>query len=75
MIGRLRTSVWEKNGQTLERLGLEADTVGHDLSKGTAMFRRGRSARPTAPSDRRTTSLTGAEERHKRRGRRRPSSR
>ncbi len=27
VIGRLRTSVWEKNGQTYERLGIEADTV------------------------------------------------
>jgi single-strand DNA-binding protein len=40
VIGRLRTSVWEKNGQTFDRLGIEADTVGHDLSKGTSMFRR-----------------------------------
>ncbi len=40
VIGRLRTSIWEKNGQVYDRLGIEADTVGHDLSKGTSMFRR-----------------------------------
>jgi len=40
VIGRLRTSIWEKNGQVYDRLGIEADTVGHDLSKGTSVFRR-----------------------------------
>ena len=40
VIGKLRTSVWTKDGQTRERLGLEAETVGHDLSRGTAIFRR-----------------------------------
>ena len=38
--GKLRTSVWEKDGQTQERLTLEADAIGHDLNRGTAMFRR-----------------------------------
>ena len=38
--GRLRTSVWEKDGQTRERVTLEADVIGHDLTRGTAMFRR-----------------------------------
>jgi single-strand DNA-binding protein len=40
VIGKLRTSVWEKDGQTHERLALEADTVGHDLNRGTSAFRR-----------------------------------
>ena len=40
VIGKLRTSVWEKDGQTHERLALEADTVGHDLNRGTSTFRR-----------------------------------
>ena len=48
VIGRLRTSVWVKDGQTRERLGLEAETVGHDLSRGTAIFRK--SVRPSAES-------------------------
>jgi len=32
--------VWEKDGQTHERLVLEADMVGHDLNRGTSAFRR-----------------------------------
>ena len=49
VIGKLRTSVWVKDGQTRERLGLEAETVGHDLSRGTAIFRKSvrSSAEPT----------------------------
>jgi single-strand DNA-binding protein len=50
VIGKLRTSVWEKDGQTRERLVLEADIIGHDLNRGTAMFRR--TPRPvTEPQD------------------------
>jgi single-strand DNA-binding protein len=40
VVGRLRTNVWEKDGQTHERLVLEADMVGHDLNRGTSAFRR-----------------------------------
>ena len=40
VIGRLRTKVWDKNGETHDRLAIEAQTVGHDLTRGTAMFRR-----------------------------------
>jgi single-strand DNA-binding protein len=40
VVGRLRTNVWEKDGQSRERLVLEADTVGHDLNRGTSAFRR-----------------------------------
>ena len=40
VIGRLRTNVWDKDGQTHERLVLEAETIGHDLNRGTAAFRR-----------------------------------
>jgi single-strand DNA-binding protein len=40
VVGKLRTSAWEKDGQTHERLVLEADTVGHDLNRGTSAFRR-----------------------------------
>jgi single-strand DNA-binding protein len=50
VVGRLRTSVWQKDGQTRERIGLEAETVGHDLSRGTAIFRR--AAKPSVePTD------------------------
>ena len=40
--GRLRTNVWTKEGVTYERLTLEATTVGHDLTRGTATFFRAR---------------------------------
>ena len=40
VVGRLRTNVWEKDGQTHEKLVLEADLVGHDLNRGTSAFRR-----------------------------------
>jgi single-strand DNA-binding protein len=48
--GRLRTNVWTKEGVTYERLILEATTVGHDLTRGTATFRRTKTAE--APEDR-----------------------
>lgn len=47
VVGRLRTTSWEKDGQTHERLVLEAETVGHDLTRGISMFRR----RPRAVAD------------------------
>jgi single-strand DNA-binding protein len=40
VVGKLRTTAWEKDGQSRERLVLEADTVGHDLNRGTSAFRR-----------------------------------
>jgi single-strand DNA-binding protein len=49
VVGRLRTSVWEKDGQTHERLGLEAETVGHDLNRGITMFRRRQRAAADPP--------------------------
>ncbi|MDR0849576.1 MAG: single-stranded DNA-binding protein [Propionibacteriaceae bacterium] len=39
--GRVRTQAWvDKTGQNHERTVLEADTVGHDLRRGTATFRK-----------------------------------
>jgi single-strand DNA-binding protein len=38
VIGRLRTSTWERDGQTYERLELDASTVGHDLRRGYTHF-------------------------------------
>lgn len=46
VVGRLRTNVWTKEGQTYERLILEASAVGHDLSRGTATFFRSKSDTP-----------------------------
>lgn len=50
VVGKLRTSVWHKNGETVERLALEATTLGHDLNRGTASFRR--VERVSMPEDR-----------------------
>ena len=50
VVGKLRTNAWEKDGQTHERLVVEADTVGHDLNRGTAVFRR--RPRLTSPDSR-----------------------
>ncbi len=50
VVGKLRTSVYEKNGETVERLSLEATTLGHDLTRGTTEFRR--AERPSAVEDR-----------------------
>lgn len=50
VIGKLRTNVWTKNGETSERLTLDAITLGHDLSRGTADFRR--TERVAVPEDR-----------------------
>jgi single-strand DNA-binding protein len=40
VVGKLRTNVWEKDGQAHERLVLEADMIGHDLNRGTSSFQR-----------------------------------
>ena len=40
VVGKLRTNVWEKDGQTHERLALEADVVAHDLNRGTSAVPR-----------------------------------
>lgn len=50
VIGKLRTNVWTKNGEPYERLTLDAITLGHDLSRGTAEFRR--TERLSMPEDR-----------------------
>ena len=51
VIGRLRTNAWEKDGQSHERLVLEAETIGHDLNRGTAAFRRKVRAVAPAPGE------------------------
>jgi single-strand DNA-binding protein len=47
VVGKLRTNVWEKDGQAHERLVLEADMVGHDLNCGTSIFQRSPRLAPT----------------------------
>ena len=45
VVGRLRTQRWiDPQGVQQERLTLDAQSVGHDLSRGTSAFRK--SARP-----------------------------
>jgi single-strand DNA-binding protein len=40
VMGRLRTSEWSHNGETHSRLVLDANSVGHDLARGTSVFHR-----------------------------------
>jgi single-strand DNA-binding protein len=41
VVGRLRTERWKgDDGVAHERLKLEAQSVGHDLSRGTSVFRK-----------------------------------
>ena len=48
VVGRLRTRRWQdKAGEERESLTIEAQSVGHDLTRGTAAFSR--SAKPVDP--------------------------
>jgi single-strand DNA-binding protein len=38
--GKLRRETWERDGDTNERTVIEAVVVGHDLSRGTSMFKK-----------------------------------
>lgn len=38
--GKLRTQVWERDGVPYERTVLEAQVIGHDLTRGTSAFRK-----------------------------------
>ena len=40
VVGKLRTTTLQRDGVAFQRLTLEAYTVGHDLSRGTAVFSR-----------------------------------
>ena len=40
VIGKLRTNVWKGEDGPVERLILDAATIGHDLSRGTSVFSR-----------------------------------
>lgn len=46
-VGRLRTESWtDPQGVRQERLKLEAQSVGHDLTRGTSVFRKTNRAAP-----------------------------
>jgi single-strand DNA-binding protein len=48
--GRLRIREWENNGKSGTNIDIEADSLGHDLSWGTAAFSRGAGSTPTEAS-------------------------
>lgn len=51
VVGRLRAQVYRVEGEERRYQELEATVVGHDLTKGTSMFRRTtRSAQPDSPA-------------------------
>lgn len=52
--GRLRTKVWESEGTRHERVVIEANCLGHDLSRGVSQFNR----TPLGPA----TQATGQDE-------------
>jgi single-strand DNA-binding protein len=59
VFGRLRTSVWTREGVTYERLELEASTIGHDLRRGTSSFRRAERTAEPGSADPRPTAEVG----------------
>ncbi|WP_193596150.1 single-stranded DNA-binding protein [Microbacterium sp. YJN-G] len=51
IIGRLKIREWEANGKKGVSADIVADTIGHDLNRGTSAFvRRARPGGATAPS-------------------------
>ena len=48
VVGRLRQREYEKDGQRVMVIEIDADLVGHDLSRGTAEFVRARRGPQTA---------------------------
>lgn len=61
--GRLRTDVWERNdGQTSTSLCIDANLIGHDLTRGTSRFERAvRPERPDVDVDAEADALNRAE--------------
>ncbi len=51
VVGRLRVEPWERDGRTGTTVEVEAQAIGHDLSRGTSAFRRTRREQSAAPSD------------------------
>lgn len=58
--GKFRTSTYtDKDGNTKVSFEITADTLGHDLSRGTANYMRVQSRRPNADDDRARGELAG----------------
>ena len=51
VVGKLRVEPWERNGKSGTAAEVEAQVVGHDLSRGTSAFRRTRRETNEVPSD------------------------
>ncbi|WP_161605951.1 single-stranded DNA-binding protein [Microlunatus speluncae] len=49
--GKLRRETWERDGETNERTVIEAVTVGHDLARGTSMFKKTERNQPYEEAD------------------------
>ena len=47
--GRLRVRDWERDGRKGTTVVIDARTVGHDLSRGTAAFKRHIRGTPATP--------------------------
>lgn len=53
VVGRLRLKPWEKDGRSGLTVEIDADSVGHDLARGTSVFtrvqRQPEGGRPASP--------------------------
>lgn len=49
--GKLRRETWERDGEANERTVIEAVTVGHDLNRGTSMFKKAERPEPYEERD------------------------
>jgi single-strand DNA-binding protein len=58
VVGRLRQRDYEKDGQRFNVIEVDADLVGHDLSRGTAEFVRARRGPQTADLARESVTAT-----------------
>lgn len=63
VVGKLRTSTWQNaQGEERERAVLEAQTVGHDLTRGTSQFRKHERQRPEVDDDELATIIGESDE-------------
>jgi single-strand DNA-binding protein len=51
VFGRLRVEAWERDGRSGTTVEVDAQTVGHDLTRGTSAFRRARREQREVTSD------------------------
>lgn len=46
VVGRVKIRSWESNGRQGTSVDIDADAIGHDLRRGTSVYRRSQSASP-----------------------------